>query len=41
MHFTFLRNELESWALAVAITLGVTLALYWLRRFVLHRMQAL
>ncbi|MEW6023399.1 MAG: mechanosensitive ion channel family protein [Pseudomonadota bacterium] len=40
MHFTFLRNNLESWALAVAITLGVTLALYWLRRFVLHRMQA-
>ena len=41
MHFTFLRNTLESWAFAVAITLGVTLALYWLRRFVLHRMQAL
>jgi len=40
MHFTFLKNNLESWALAVAITLGVTLAMYWLRRFVLHRMQA-
>jgi len=40
MHFTFLKNNLESWALAVAITLGVTLAMYWLRRLVLHRMQA-
>ena len=40
MHLTFLNNNLESWALAVAISLGVTLALYWVRRFVLHRLQA-
>jgi len=41
MHFTFLNNDLERWALALAITLGVTLALYWLRRFALHKLHAL
>ena len=41
MHFTFLNNSWESWAIAVALTLGVTLALHWLRRFALHKMQTL
>ena len=40
MDVTFLENDLESWAAAVAVTLGVTLALYWLRRFVLHKLHA-
>ena len=41
MDFTFLNNDLESWAIAVAITLGITLALHWARRFMLHKMQTL
>jgi small-conductance mechanosensitive channel len=41
MDFTFLNNTLEDWAIAIAITLGTTLAMVWLRRFVRHRMQAL
>ena len=41
MDFTFLNNDIETWAIAVAITLGVTLALHWVRRFALHKMQAL
>lgn len=41
MDFTFLNNDLESWAIAVAIALGATLALHWLRRFALHKMQSL
>lgn len=41
MDFTFLKNDLESWALAVGVTLGVTLALHALRRFALHRLDAL
>jgi len=37
---SFMHNDLESWAIAVGITLGATLAMHWLRRFVLHRLQA-
>jgi small-conductance mechanosensitive channel len=41
MDFTYLNNTLESWAIAAAVLLGATLAMYALRRFALHRMQAL
>jgi len=41
MDFTYLNNTLESWAIAIAVLLGATLAMHWLRRFALHRMQAL
>jgi small-conductance mechanosensitive channel len=41
MDFTYLNNDLESWAIAIAVLLGATLAMHWLRRFALHRMQAL
>jgi len=41
MDFTFLKNDLESWALAVAVTLGVTLALHALRRFALYKLDGL
>lgn len=40
MHFTFLNNSWESWAIAIALTLGATLLLHWLRRFFLHKMQS-
>ena len=41
MDFTFLNNDLESWAIAVAVLLGATLAMHWLRRLALHKMQTL
>lgn len=41
MDFTYLNNTLESWAIATAVLLGATLAMHWLRRIALHRMQAL
>jgi len=41
LDFAFLANDLESWAIAIALTLGITLGLHWLRRFVLHKMQVL
>jgi len=40
MDVRFFKNDLESWAIAAAITLGVTLALHFLRRVVLHRLRA-
>ena len=41
MDFSYLNNTLESWAIAFAIVLGATLAMHALRRFALHKMQAL
>ena len=41
MDFSFLNNDLESWAIAVAVLLGATLAMHWLRRLALHKMQNL
>jgi len=41
MDFTYLNNTLESWAIALAVLLGATLAMHWLRRLALHKMQAL
>ena len=41
MDVSFLKNDLESWALAIGVTLGVTVALHALRRFALHKMDAL
>jgi len=41
MDFSFLNNDLESWAIAVAVLLGATLAMHWLRRLALHKMQVL
>jgi small-conductance mechanosensitive channel len=41
MDFTYLNNDLESWATALAVLFGSTLVMHWLRRFALHRMQAL
>ena len=41
MDFTYLNNTLESWAIALAVLAGATLAMHWLRRLALHRMQTL
>jgi small-conductance mechanosensitive channel len=41
MDFSYLNNTLESWAIAFAVLLGATLAMHWLRRLALHKMQAL
>lgn len=41
MDFTFLDNTFERWAIAIAVTLGATLAMHWLRTLALHRMTAL
>jgi small-conductance mechanosensitive channel len=40
MDFTYLNNTLESWAIALAVLLGATLAMHWLRRLAVHKMQA-
>jgi small-conductance mechanosensitive channel len=41
MDFTYLNNTLESWAIALGVLLGATLAMVALRRLALHKMQAL
>jgi small-conductance mechanosensitive channel len=41
MDFTFLNNTLENWAIALAVLTGATLAMHWLRRMALHKMQVL
>ncbi|MGX4642525.1 mechanosensitive ion channel family protein [Massilia sp. SYSU DXS3249] len=41
MDVSFLDNTLERWAIAIAIALGATLAMHWVRRFALHKMTAL
>lgn len=41
MDFSYLNNTLESWAIALAVLLGATFVMLGLRRFALHKMQAL
>ena len=41
MDVTFLKNDLESWAIAILVALGATVAMHSIRRFVLHRIAAL
>jgi small-conductance mechanosensitive channel len=41
MDFTFLDNTLERWAIAIAIALGATVAMHWLRRYALYKITAL
>jgi small-conductance mechanosensitive channel len=38
--FSFLNNPLEDWALALAVTVLASTAMLFLRRFVLHRVEA-
>jgi small-conductance mechanosensitive channel len=38
--FSFLNNPLEDWALALAVTVLASAAMLFLRRFVLHRVEA-
>ena len=41
MDFTYLNNSLESWAIALGVLAGATLAMVALRRLALHKVQAL
>ncbi|QNA89094.1 mechanosensitive ion channel family protein [Massilia sp. Dwa41.01b] len=36
---SFMNNDLEHWAIAIAITLASTVAMHWTRQFILHRME--
>lgn len=40
MDFTYLNNDFESWAIALGVLVGATLAMAALRRLALYRMQA-